>query len=525
MLPDKPEAEVQKEQGERPSFDEAVESLRVREFPPYAEAFFGQENMRGFRAILEEKGVIELDALRIAEDLTEEEFCAYVQILPEYNETRVKFMDLSASIVDEISEKLGRYFEKGEKIESRSVPKKGTATIARKGIITIYSAISELMASQKIYIPNGFSAARLEEFETTLYVAITKAMLDYVDRVDKYSATLSRVLKYLNELFLKDNGSFFPGMGFISMQYCLGESMNREFINEWRTFLSFPEPVAEEELFLENSHYFEEIKRLAETRTIEPLYGEKDGVKVLFEGNVSEDVWGRMAALTTVEIVVDPSLPVQEILYTRASKGGYTRQVPYSAGAVFFDVDSATGKLTFPDTNFPLEKIMEGQAYERLRSLIFKTLHAYLSEKEEDVTFPDIREVPKAVGAIQEERRQEVEEVVPEFVNPYPYVPYDPYDPVLGGAGEEEEALDSEGEEEAFSGGDKAGSLKTRKVLKTLKKILGKKVRQQGSHVMFRAKDGVPKPIGTGHNEIGRVMLGICLKQYGITPEEFMESL
>ncbi len=481
--------------------------------PARLSKLFGAEAIHAFTRVFENPDLAAMDALRMSGDISDNEIEEYQMLLPELHAVRRDLFASADLLAEGIRGKIPYYVD-------RTFTKSG-AVSPTQGLISLEECVEALIASQSFH---GVHAARhllLYDFHKRLSGWIGFMMLaDLMGRgdMDRASTLYNTFGSIQQELLSQFSGMLFP---FLAMQ--VGDQQSRFWEAHQRETAPFFEavrasaqlPEGQRDARAWNNVMFEEISALSYIRHIRPLQARVGPFWVRVSGDgLAWHARHRGTQICFVEILEDSpdALASKPFVETPGNERLVSVHEAGESRRILFQLDRSTGELIPFGSGIPLEAYYPAGSpdVEAIRGAALSVLYEDLRSREDDPPLPSRTDAEVIDAApIAEETREQIA---------WSFTP-----PIRKSGMETETTL------ETPASSFRMTLLRNRSsddVKRALIRLLGKPVSIEGSHHVFRCRDGRRYPISFHPKEtVGIGLLKKCLQSFQIDPEEFYKEL
>jgi len=515
----------------------------LKKCPGHLARLFGEQNIKALEELLLSEAFVEADTLMVLEKMDRESIAEYMTCLPSFRDARVKMHQIVDSIIAHLKTKLPYYLSKSfiDKEKVTTVPTaKGkmqfTSTVPivgidmSKGVLPIFNEINALASNYSLSVPYTYRGARLTEFSSLLLSKFVIVLLDLVNAESEKPGqewkikAFGKALAQLDAEFCQMTG----GVSFDPLTTLEHTSHVSKVVGEnpdayKRLFSIIPPELMNDMATLKefNAVLFEDILKLSEFRRVGPFRANFNGGRssIIFSGD-NLDHWyeetrANMVCIAT--IVLDPSEPLV-LPKQLKTMGNLALSITKNPGAIDVYLDRSSPELNFISTLMPLKErgVMRDTPddYERLKYVVFVTLHEFLVTKN-----PDIEDfwIAKAI-----DEKLEAEEVCAKVA-----------DEVVAKVAEETEpeARDEipEGRFDVRTVRRSEGlrGLSGDRVVSALTRVLGRGPdRISGSHHIFKGDNGKSFPIPVhGKDGVPFRIVREAIRVLEVSHEDFMAAI
>jgi len=495
----------------------------VKKVPPQMVAMFGSVETRELMVTMNDPALQEQDSLLSKRELTEEESVEYAAVLPEYHAIRTRLNNLARRCVANIVAKNIVKTALNKSVSSHR-KKPGMFFVGRALGTDVFAKLDAL--AESFMFTEGFSNRNVqaEYLKIKLHEYAIQAVFKLLSGGGYPMQDRSEIQAYLCDV---DDANTRDGKGRIYARAFFDmidhfekvvRHSRKDLFKEMTTSLEATLPdkaVSDEDLAVGNSAKFEEIKDFIEIEKPGLLRRHIGQSKMLIAGKRYVKVDGfRFNSSCIVRLLLGPGAKYVTPRLTVNDVGNHNMEHSLWHDSVELYLDRFSGELCYCLTNLPIRPSLKKRDYLLIQGAVFDLLSDHFNGRAItpiQSVIKDTREcLANGTGSSSDNAAA---------------------DSTLSAAGEEksdtgDSAVADEGTGKTFEIFRRMRGIKGNRVFTALTGLLDKPVRINGSHHIFRGRNGKTYPIALhGDDQVGLGLLKKCLKMWELPPEDFLAMI
>jgi len=502
---------------------EEIRSIIMQEhaLPYAAEKVFGKERIDLFMGLVHDRRLQELDEILLLEELSEEEMYEFVAHNEDYISLQREFLELAQELVSSLGGKIRYYF-------NQSIKKDGTLNDNPRleGILQLVNQISNSQALPVHSFRNRLMGSFEKAFSSYYCFSLYRKANSRIER-----RGVSSFLRDLQRRCNRDHRDILYGATATSQMIGLVR-----LVEDYRRPLDHMIQEIGEDMKETNDILFMEIEELAYFRKINLYDRHYNGIPIRLMSFPDHIVTQAVKThyVCRMKLYFDSSkyseeeendIEVHDVMDRKSLRVVIDKKE--DEGVLNCSIEKTNGEVCFIASQVPISYVLEDELYQKIRYILLKTVHDYLSSREEDIERLLLTKGDQAlIEQVQDEERNEISELQREEIGHLAPDIIEKKAEEDSRLNEEERASIEDAIRKKYRRAWEQCRQKKDDIFRALVRILGNPVRQRGSHCTFKSRDGqgtfaLPK----GRDIIGGGMLKNCLVRLQISPIELLEYL